>query len=99
MIDTKTKSTTKTIDITGMKDKACVQKVIAVLKRVSGVKIDSVQLGSATISCGYPAALAASCASLAQAGYKSHEAGSIQPAAASQANVNEGGGGAIGDSH
>ncbi len=61
---------TRTILIEGMTSDACVQKVTAALKRVSGISVEAVRLGEAVIVCTYPAALSGARASILYAGYR-----------------------------
>lgn len=64
---------TRTIEISGMSGDPCVQKVIVALNRVSGVCIESVQVGRAVIGCVFPAAFVAACGAICYAGYRARE--------------------------
>jgi len=59
----------RTLEIDGMTGDACVQKVKTALGTVSGVTTNSVQVGSAAITCDQPQCEAAS-AAVTSAGYK-----------------------------
>jgi len=69
------KTKLKTIEISGMTGDECVQKVVAALKAVSGVQIDAVQVGKATVVCNYPLAIEAACKAITSAGYKARALG------------------------
>jgi copper chaperone CopZ len=69
-MDTDADNKTRTILIEGMTSDACVQKVTAALKRVSGITIEAVRVGEAVIVCTYPAALSGARASILYAGYR-----------------------------
>jgi copper chaperone CopZ len=64
---------TRTIEIGGMSGDPCVQKVIVALNRVSGVRIESIQVGRAVIDCAFPAAFVAACGAICYAGYRARE--------------------------
>jgi copper chaperone len=61
--------TTVTLKISGMHCGGCVVRVSNLLKRVEGVSVEDVQIGSARISASSSAALRSAEDALAKAGY------------------------------
>lgn len=77
------------LEIEGMSDATCVDKVTAALRGLPGVRTESVTIGTATIDCDNKVTFHSACKAVGGAGYKirraaapvrSHEAPGALPA-------------------
>lgn len=64
--------TRRIIEIDGMSEPS-VPVVSAALKRVSGIRTESVEVGQVIIGCMYPAAFRSACAAIHYAGFGARE--------------------------